>query len=458
MPADSLRKFPEDVKENDRKLKVYQEYPGKLKRAVTGLAAWEKKYRRADTQTHRIPGAGSVWTPVEQVERYAGVPGALWFRNEFVLKTLPDSPRIAWIRQTNPITCFINGVRIGSHSAERAVMRESFSPKIPDNVLKVGKNEILYRVFSSHKTPVFASGIVVAGVMPDRQKWQVCVEFKLPEVTDAMRRELPEFPAYSAPSACRLGCHLYNGMIAPLRPATLSGVIWYQGENDQNIWKRYCLMMPEMITAWRKEFRNPELPFFYCQLPAIFDKQKDPAVCTVWTEMRQAQDSALTLPRTGGAVLVDAGEAHDIHYLDKRLPGERLAALALGEVYGKKGEYRSPRMSSCRLENGKVRIRFEHTGSGLVARPLPKEYPLTILGKKYAKLEPNLPGCALQGFALCGKDGKWYWAPAEIAGNEVILSCSATPVKVRYAWQDNPSCNLYNKEGFPAAPFQCEVK
>ncbi len=157
---------------------------------------------------------------------------------------------------------------------------------------------------------------------------------------------------------------------------------------------------------------------------------------SAWAELREAQLLTLkTVPKTGMAVAIDIGEANDIHPRNKQDVGKRLALAALAIAYGQKIVYSGPIYRSMRIEGNKIRIFFDHVGSGLVAK-----------GEK------------LTGFAIAGEDRKFVWANAKIEGNTVVVWSEQVPkpVAVRYGWADNPDCNLYNKEGLPASPFRTD--
>ena len=253
------------------------------------------------------------------------------------------------------------------------------------------------------------------------------------------------------------GSRLYNGMIHPLSPFRLSGVIWYQGEADRGNPALYARVFPSLIQAWRTHFHNPELPFLFCQLAAHKEKTSDPNA-EGWANIRQAQTAGLTLPATGMAVLTDCGEAEDIHPRDKRTPGERLTALALHRVYGRDVPDGGPEPTTATVKDGAFHISFSRLYGGLVAHEVPAAHILCSAKNKTAPLVRNSPNAQLEGFALCGKDNLWQWAErAEITEDSVVVVSSPKvpePVKVRYNWSSNPSGNLYNQAGFPAAPFQ----
>lgn len=263
---------------------------------------------------------------------------------------------------------------------------------------------------------------------------------------------------------------LYNAMIHPFIPYALSGVIWYQGERASNWPEDYAQLTRSLVKQWRRDFEFPEMPFYWCNLANYRAKNPDPNAKSSWALVREQQTLALDVPHTGQAILIDVGEAGNIHPVNKKTPGERLAAIALAKVYGKKIPFAGPMVSSVKRQGSELVISFTNICGGLDARELPAEYVAirAIKARKgvkgraavVAKLERYSPNAQLQGFAICGKDGKYFWADkAEIRGDKVVVSSSKVtePAGVRYAWQQNPTCNLYNKAGFPAVPFSCKV-
>ena len=255
----------------------------------------------------------------------------------------------------------------------------------------------------------------------------------------------------------RIPLMMFNSRINPLIPYRLTGVIWYQGEANSKEPQKYAALFRAMILDWRKRFEDPGLPFFWCNLPAYRGRSADPAEKSFWAELRAAQTAVLDLPHTGQAVLVDTGEEADIHPRDKYPAGVRLGALALNRVYGKKIPDCGPSVEKVVREGGKLRIAFKDAYGGLKARPVPEEYDISIRKGKKGKTLRNSPNTQLEGFALCGADGVWHWADeAVVDGDTVVVSSGKVPLpaEVKYAWQNNPVCNLYNGAGFPAVPFQ----
>ncbi|OGV49436.1 MAG: hypothetical protein A2X49_13190 [Lentisphaerae bacterium GWF2_52_8] len=251
---------------------------------------------------------------------------------------------------------------------------------------------------------------------------------------EARKIPIPRPPLYygqgGAPAA------LFNAMINPLVPYAIKGVIWYQGEADAGRAAIYRKLLPAMISEWRTRWGQGNFPFLIVQLPN-WQKPPEKPSDSAWAELREAQAMALSLPATGLAVTIELGEADNIHPSNKQEVGKRLALLALNMVYGQKNICSGPRYKSMKTDGNKIRIEFDKIGSGLVAKD----------GE-------------LKQFAIAGEDKIFEWAEAKIEGHSVIVSSPTLekPVAVRYAWADNPAgCNLYNKEGLPAAPFRTDT-
>jgi len=228
---------------------------------------------------------------------------------------------------------------------------------------------------------------------------------------------------------------LYNAMIAPLIPMGIRGAIWYQGEANSGRAMEYRKLFPAMIQDWRKRWGEGDFPFLFVQLANYMARAPEPADSN-WALLREAQTMTLALPKTGMAVIIDIGDAGNIHPKNKQDVGKRLALAALATAYGKDVVYSGPMYESMKVEGDKVRLKFKHLGGGLVAKG----------------------GDKLTGFAIAGEDKKFVWADARIDGDTVVVSAKdvAKPVAVRYAWADNPECNFYNKADLPASPFRTD--
>jgi sialate O-acetylesterase len=225
-------------------------------------------------------------------------------------------------------------------------------------------------------------------------------------------------------------------MVAPFTNYTLRGICWYQGESDTGRPEMYRNLMPALIRDWRQQFGQNKLPFLYVQLPGFMDYSYHPMESN-WALLREAQLQALSETNTGMVVAIDLGEWNDIHPDNKKDVGERLALIALNKEYGEEIVYSGPQFEKAELNNGKIIIRFTHTGSGLT----------TSDGEPPAE------------FAIAGEDKKFVWAKTRIEGDRVIVWSEEVeqPRYVRYAWSDNPvNPNLYNREGLPASPFRTD--
>lgn len=270
------------------------------------------------------------------------------------------------------------------------------------------------------------------------QEWKAAVETAKTEGTAAPKQ--PNEPkggdAFGGP-----GC-LYNGMVAPVVPYTIQGVIWYQGESNASRAKQYRKLFPSMIMSWRKAWSRgglegsemADFPFLFVQLANYKARAEQPTE-SEWAALREAQLMTLDLPHTGMAVAIDVGEANDIHPTNKQEVGRRLALCAEATVYYRDQEFSGPIYSGAQVEEGKIRLSFRNA-EGMKAQD----------------------GGALKGFALAGEDKKFFWADAEIQGDHIIVTSKdvPTPVAVRYAWADNPECNLINAAGLPASPFRTD--
>lgn len=230
---------------------------------------------------------------------------------------------------------------------------------------------------------------------------------------------------------------LFNGMINPLIPYAIKGALWYQGESNAGRAYQYNKAFPLMINDWRARWKEGDFPFYFVQLASWQANQGNSNQGSTWAELREAQTAALSLPNTGMAVTLDIGDTKDIHPANKKDVGLRLAAIALNDLYNKKGEYSGPMFESMAVEGNKAVVTFSHA-DGLWVKD------------NYGYLK---------GFEVAGADQKFYYAKAEIKDGKVVVFNDnvAAPVALRYGWADDmPEANLYNKAGFPAAPFRTD--
>jgi len=283
--------------------------------------------------------------------------------------------------------------------------------------------------------------------------WDLVATGSFPPLPDGID---PPVRPVIPPAPQKRPAYLYNGMIAPLVPVRLAGVIWYQGESNAGRAAEYELAFSTLIEDWRRIW-GEELPFFWCQLPR-FQAPSEPGAASAWAELREAQSLTRGLPRTGMAVLIDEGEERDIHPIDKKTPGKRLALLALAEVYDQLVIARGPAFREVTFEGGAAYVSFDHTEGGLVATALPDVRDVRLVEHETAPLIRNAPDGELEGFALRDAAGKWHWANARIEGERVVVWHPEVqePDAVRYAWGNFPYVNLTNRAGLPAEPFRTD--
>jgi sialate O-acetylesterase len=248
---------------------------------------------------------------------------------------------------------------------------------------------------------------------------------------------------------------LFDGMIHPLVPYALRGVIWYQGEANAPRAQQYRRLFPQMIQSWRDAWGQGDFPFYFVQLANFRDRKPEPRDSD-WAELREAQMMTLAEPKTGMAVTIDIGEEKDIHPRNKKDVGERLALGALAKDYGvtetpgfwgrvpllknlvrRPLTHSGPLYKEFSVEGSRIRLTFDHVAEGLV----------------------NRATGPLSGFAIAGDDKKFVWAEARIDGPTVVVSSPQVPkpVAVRYAWANNPEISLYNSAGLPASPFRTDT-
>jgi sialate O-acetylesterase len=260
---------------------------------------------------------------------------------------------------------------------------------------------------------------------------EVRLEQQAIEEAKAAGKPVPKFPWHPPVETWKPGA-LYNGMIAPLVPFPIRGVIWYQGESNSVLDRApyYARLFPTMIRDWRSRWAEGDSPFLFVQISNFISTSLED-----WPTIREAQLKTLQLENTAMAVTIDIGNPDDVHPTNKQDVGARLALAARATVYGEKIEYSGPIYRVAVPEGSAMRLWFDHAESGLVAK-----------------------NGELTGFEIAGKDGKFVSATAKIEGKTLLVSSPqvAEPVRVRYGWANSPVCNLYNRENLPASPFQTE--
>jgi sialate O-acetylesterase len=390
-------------------------------------------FSEAGWQTMRLP---QFWETAGLV-----IDGAVWFRKSVDLPASWEGHDLTL--NLGPVDDFdvtyFNGTKVGATGSETPnfyMVPRKYT--IPGALVHGGRNVIAVRVFDHYGQGGFGGGatdmtLSAAGAPPIALAgdWLYKVEMGVEPIKVDFSTQ-PIAPAgVGNPNTPTV---LYNAMLAPLTPYTIRGAIWYQGESNADRARQYQTLFPAMIRDWRAAWGAGSFPFLFVQL-ANFQARKTEPGDSHWAELREAQTMTLREPATGMAVIIDIGEASDIHPKNKQDVGHRLALWALAKTYGQSGEFSGPLFESFAVEGNKVRVRFTHA-EGL----------------------RTVDGGPVQGFAIAGADGKFVWADAKLDGKTVLVWSDAVPqpVAVRYGWADNPAVNFTNGAGLPASPFRTD--
>ncbi len=253
----------------------------------------------------------------------------------------------------------------------------------------------------------------------------------------AQGQPAPPFPA-GWPGDFRGPSTLWNGMVVPLVPYGLRGVLWYQGESNAyvGIAHTYHQLLPALIRDWRQAFAQDNLPFIVFQLARNRDPQHDVNEPSGIAEVQEAQLMATrAMPFTTLVVTTDLGEK-DVHYATKEPAAKRAVQVALQLVYGRTAAVGGPTMDRFSCDGGRAIIKFIQTTGGLRAADN-----------------------TVDGFLIAGDDRVFHAADARIDGDTVIVESPAVrhPVAVRYSWGDFPPVTLFNGAGWPAGPFRTDT-
>lgn len=431
MDEKSLKKYPEYLAEaekwkNDDLIQSTESQERSLSKAWyeeidqsdIGLNQhWEKDNTNdSGWKTMIVPGS---WEDQE-----GPFDGSVWFRKEIILPKRADQ-KTAFLnlgRIKDADVTYINGIKIGNVTYE-------YPPRwydIPKGVLKEGKNVITVRVINGSGKGQFIADkpyyLEIDGLKIDlKGEWKYKIGARMEKMA----------PGQTFIRWKPVG--LYNAMINPLINYKIKGFIWYQGESNTGKPKEYGDLLSTMISDWRSKWNRNDLPFFIVQLANFMEKKDDP-IESNWAELREQQRQvSLNVPYSGLAVTIDVGEWNDIHPLNKKAVGDRLALQALKVGEGKKIIADGPVYQSMKTEGDTIILSFRPGTDDLVQGEL-------------------------TGFAIQQKDGRYQWAKAEAKGNKVIVwnDQVTNPVNVRYDWADNPDGNLKNKSGLPASPFTTE--
>ncbi|OHB55687.1 MAG: hypothetical protein A2Y12_12455 [Planctomycetes bacterium GWF2_42_9] len=371
----------------------------------------------------------SNWTNIEQPNWWGstslkGTHGIVWFRKEFTLPAHNSIMELDLGKIDDIDSVWINGNYIGT-SIGCDVARLY---RVPAEYLKEGKNIIAVRVIDTGGDGGFTS---------DKESYKIGATGKKSVSLAGTWKYKTSNPKtdWAEPRCSNINQNfpsaLFNGMVAPLIPFRIAGVIWYQGE--ANAWApiEYRTLFPAMIKCWRTRWNQGDFPFYYVQ---IAPWEYGPSVHS--QALREAQMMTLAEPNTGMAITIDIGEERDIHPKNKHDVGDRLARWALNKTYGKTDvTVCGPIYKEMKIEGNSIRVFFEYTDNGLMVK-----------------------GFELSDFTIAGEDKKFYPAKAIIDGSTVRVSSPQVenPVAVRYGWSNCAQPNLYNGLLLPASSFRTD--
>ncbi len=364
-----------------------------------------------------------LWKNIELNE----VDGSVWFRKEVVLDNSWSNKegiiRLAMVDDLD--TTWINGKLLGTTNGWN-VQRQY---KIPENVLKSGKNIIAVRIVDYQGE---------GGIHGDKADLYLSCENNSKKISLAgnwkykasYNKRIPAFPAVDTYIHENSPTTLYNAMIVPLLNYKIAGAIWYQGESNKDRAIQYRSLFPAMIKDWRNHWGQGDFPFYYVQIaPYKYEYAGESEL------LREAQLKSMSVPNTGMAVTLDIGDYNDIHPKNKHDVGDRLARWALAKTYGKNIAYSGPVFKSMKKEGNKIRLFFDHAENGLKAAQ-----------------------DGLKDFMLASSGSSFAPADAVIEGNTVVVSSKYidNPVHVRYGWRNWVMGTLFNSEGLPASSFRTD--
>jgi len=414
------------VNDNNRKAAAFNSANAPKREDDKGLSGNLKWY-----DTGYVPhGWGKINIPgYWEDQGIKDLNGVVWYRKEIELQSSMTgiAAKIFMGRIVDADEIYINGKLIGNITYQYPPGRY----EIPADVLKAGKNVIVIRV---------TNNVGKGGFVPDKPYYLQAGEKKIDLKGEWLYKVGQVFEEHAVMPVLSLQnqpASLYNAMIAPLINYAVKGILWNQGEANTDMPSLYYRLLPALIADWRHRWKQADAPFIYVQLANFMDVNYSPSE-SKWAELRDAQLKTLSVPHTAMAVAIDLGEWNDIHPLNKKDVGYRLALGAEKVAYGENIVYSGPIFKKAVVEKNTVVISFDNMGSGLIAND----------------------GEDLKQFAIAGADKKFVWANAKIEGDKVIVWCDriAEPLYLRYAWADNPAgANLYNKEGLPASPFEIDL-
>jgi len=373
-------------------------------------------------QNINVPG---IW----EEAGYDDLDGIAWYRTSFKLTDLEAQENIELVlgKIDDSDLTWINGVKVGGMEQSWNKLRNY---EVESSVLKEGENILVIRVEDTGGGGGIWGDDNTLVVKTSTEEISLLKNWKF-KIESVMK---PGLYPNQVPTI------LYNKMIYPILGYPIKGALWYQGESNTSNFQdafEYRELFAKMITDWRAQWNIGDFPFLFVQLANFMEVVEEPSE-SAWAILRESQSEALKLENTAQAVIIDIGEADDIHPLNKQDVGLRLSLAARKYAYNKSLVFSGPIYKDHEIKDNKIIVSFDHVGTGL-----------TIGGDDEF----------IQELSIAGEDGKFQWAKAIIEGDKVIVwnENIEHPKNVRYTWADNPAkANLYNKEGLPASPFRTD--
>lgn len=405
---------------------------------LNALTPWHSEQASSQQwQTLNIPGR-------LKDQKIDFVNGVIWLKKTFELSAdqTKSKDAVLWLGVlVDGDETYVNGIKVGSVGYQ-------YPPRIysvPQGTLKPGKNTVTVRLTSYTSNP---------GAVEDKT-YALDIGGQKIDLSGEWRYKIgmQSGPIPATTTLHYLPGSLFKAKLAPAFDFNIKGVLWYQGESNVERSKsphipeklipttssaeEYATLLPDLIRDWRKHFNQSNLPFLLVQLPNFLPAQPEPGE-SAWADLRQAQAQALKLKNTGMVVAIDTGEWNDIHPLNKKDIGQRLALQARKIAYGEKSLVASgPTVKSVKRKGNQLIVTFNNAGKGI-----------------------RVDGESPQHIAIAGADKKFVWAEAEVKGNKLVIwnDKIESPVWVRYAWADNPQgANLYNAKGLPMGAFEAKA-
>ncbi|MGC6175191.1 sialate O-acetylesterase [Lacrimispora sp. 38-1] len=353
--------------------------------------------------------------------------GVIWFKKRVMLpEHLEGKKAKLWLgTMVDSDRTYVNGVLVGETGYQYPPRKYN----IPEGVLKAGENEIYISLVCEHGAGRVTPGKIYAlfaeeEVIALDGRW---------EYLNSMRCE----PAPNVDLMSQKPAGLYNGMLAPCFPYMVRGVLWYQGESNDERPDSYEERLQHMILLWRKKWKSDSLPFVIAQLPGFSIDLDDKG--DAWPRIRQAQRKAAGLKNVAVTVNLDVGEENDLHPLNKREVAYRMFLAVKGMIFGEHVIYRGPWLSDFDVSGEWITLTFEtEDKKGLVVHE----------------------GTGVEQFEIAGPDGICHPATGKINDNQVLIHSNMVkqPVFFRYCWSNAPKTGLlYNEAGLPASPFEISL-